>query len=347
MHEWGHFIVAKKVGMRVDEFGFGFPPKLFGKKFGETEYTVNALPIGGFVKIYGEDALLKSEGERAADVDAGRSFLARPRWAQAAVLFAGVAMNALLAWVLFSAIFMIGAREVVSEEQATSGSVLTVLAVAPESAAARAGVPAGAEIVSVARGPAALQTLTPSAFREFTAESGGAPLALLYRVGDDTKLVTVTPQAGALADEPDRPVVGVSLGLIETRTYSAPIAMWKGLETTWSTLAAVTSGLFSFFGDALSLSANLKDVSGPVGLVKMVGDASHTGIVALMQLTAFISLNLVVINLLPFPCARRRSTSFCTHRGRASKGDACSVRIVGKYRRLSHPARSHGGGYRE
>ncbi len=301
VHEWGHFIVAKKVGMRVDEFGFGFPPKLFSRKYGETEYSLNALPIGGFVKIYGEDALVQGDEGRLQTTDSKRSFVARPRWAQALVLVAGVAMNALLAWVLFSAVYMIGAHEVVSEAEATPASELTVMSVAPGSAAADAGIPVGAEIVSIARGAATPVTLTPSAFRTFTGEAGNTPLAIAYRINAEVYTVTVTPKSGSSLQEPDRPVIGVSLALVEEHAYPFRIAIWKGLQTTGTTLAAVTTGLFSFFSDIVSFSANLNDVSGPVGLVKIVGDASHTGIVALLQLTAFISLNLVVINLLPFP----------------------------------------------
>ncbi|MEZ4200443.1 MAG: site-2 protease family protein [Candidatus Paceibacterota bacterium] len=98
VHEWGHFIVAKKTGMRVDEFGIGFPPKLFGIKRGETEYTFNLLPIGGFVKILGENGV---DGETLSETDRARAFSARPRFAQALVLVAGVAMNILFAWFLF------------------------------------------------------------------------------------------------------------------------------------------------------------------------------------------------------------------------------------------------------
>ncbi|MEI8175073.1 MAG: site-2 protease family protein, partial [bacterium] len=98
VHEFGHFFTAKKFGIRVDEFGFGFPPKIFGKKFGETEYSLNLLPIGGFVKIFGENP----DDENTNGPDASRSFVHKPKWQQAIVLFAGVFMNFLLAWILFS-----------------------------------------------------------------------------------------------------------------------------------------------------------------------------------------------------------------------------------------------------
>src|SRR3990167_677829 len=89
VHELGHFIVAKKSGIRVDEFGLGFPPKIFAKKFGGTTYTLNAIPFGGFVKIFGEDP----HAEVISEEDKSTSFFYKPKWIQALVLVAGVSMN--------------------------------------------------------------------------------------------------------------------------------------------------------------------------------------------------------------------------------------------------------------
>ena len=114
-HEFGHFIVAKKSGVRVDEFGLGFPPKLYGKKFGETEYTINAIPFGGFVKIFGENpddlpaaTSTAQVGESLSGPDASRSLVKKPRYIQAFVIAAGIIFNILLAWILISWGFMIG-----------------------------------------------------------------------------------------------------------------------------------------------------------------------------------------------------------------------------------------------
>ncbi len=147
VHEWGHFITAKKTGMRVDEFGIGFPPKLFGVKRGETEYTMNLLPIGGFVRIFGEDAAGAAES-----ADYARSFIARPKWAQAIVLVAGVTMNVLFAWFLFAIVLMVGLPTAVDEATATPEARLVVASVLPGSPADLAGVPAGAVVTSLSAG---------------------------------------------------------------------------------------------------------------------------------------------------------------------------------------------------
>src|SRR3990167_11365216 len=106
IHEFGHFIAAKKNGVFVEEFGFGFPPRLFGKKIGETLYSFNALPIGGFVKLYGEDEAgagkLKIKNNISNLKDVNRAFFARPIWQRMLVVVAGVAMNFLLAVVIIT-----------------------------------------------------------------------------------------------------------------------------------------------------------------------------------------------------------------------------------------------------
>ena len=112
VHELGHFVMAKWTKMRVDEFAIGFPPRLISKRIGETAYSLNLLPIGGYVKIFGEngeDELVPNETEK------NRAFTARPRHHQALVLIAGVVMNVLTAWLIFFAIAMIGTPTIVAE----------------------------------------------------------------------------------------------------------------------------------------------------------------------------------------------------------------------------------------
>jgi regulator of sigma E protease len=167
VHEWGHFIAAKKTGMRVDEFGIGFPPKVFGVKKGETEYTFNLLPIGGFVRIHGENpaAPLKDEPERA--------FGARPYWAQAVVLVAGVTMNVIFAWVLFVMTLMIGIPASVEESKIGPDSVLYISGILPGSPLAESVKP-GSSIVSLKVGDNEVSgPLTPTIFSEQVSQSAG------------------------------------------------------------------------------------------------------------------------------------------------------------------------------
>lgn len=300
VHEWGHFIMAKKTGMRVDEFGIGFPPKLFGIKKGETEYTINALPIGGFVKIYGENAEDAAQ-DAAAAKDTSRSFVAKNKWAQAVVLIAGVTMNALFAWFLFSLVFFVGIPTAVEEGQATGAAELVVSYVVPDGPADDAGIPIGAKIVDVTSGNEDNVVLTPSSFSTFVENHPGESIGITYQLGDETLTAHITPSAGVLEERPERAAVGVALSLVETMRSPIHVAIWKGLTTTLTGLRDITVGLATLIFDSVRGQADFTQVAGPVGIVGLVGDAAEFGFTSLLMFTAFISLNLAVINLLPFP----------------------------------------------
>lgn len=298
VHEWGHFIVAKKTGMRVDEFGIGFPPKLFGIKRGETEYTFNLLPIGGFVKIWGENG---EENPFAANerLDNSRSFGSRPKWAQALVLVAGVTMNILFAWMLFSATYMIGVPTGVSEESASESAQMYVAGVLPGSPAEN--IPLGSIITSIKNGSEELTSPTPSKFTDFIGDVGGAEVVVSYTYkGVDYEDVLV-PESNLIEDNPDKYIIGTSLSMVDTVKKPFFAAIKDGFVATYSGLAGIVVGLFTLISESFVGQADFSQVAGPVGIVGMVGDAASYGITALLTFTAIISLNLAVINLLPFP----------------------------------------------
>jgi len=292
VHEWGHFIVAKKTGMRVDEFGIGFPPKLFGIKKGETEYTFNALPIGGFVRIHGENGANEADGDRA--------FGSRPKWAQALVLIAGVAMNVLFAWLLFSITYMIGVPSAVDESTAGPAAELVIIQTLADSPVSV--IPAGAVITAASAGPdQVLQSVTPTSFTDFVTEVSPAPISVTYERSGVLQTVTIVAAQGLIAAEPERYVVGASLALIENQSLPFFQALVAGAVASWDGLVAITVGLSTLIAQIFTGSADFTQVAGPVGIVGMVGDAAAFGLTALLTFTAIISLNLAVINLLPFP----------------------------------------------
>ena len=295
VHELGHFIVAKRVGMRVDEFGIGFPPKLFGIKKGETEYTFNLFPIGGFVRIYGEDAVGVTENSHK------RAFVGKSKWAQFAVLIAGVTANVLFAWVLFTGALMIGVQTPVAEDEATTRAELRVLDVIAGSPADGAGIVRGTEITGVGfTENTIIDVEKPSTFAEIVSDAPG-DVFVRYESGDEIVTSRITPVEGLIAEEADRAVVGVALGLVEIVPQPFHIAVWEAGVMTVSGLSSITVGIATLLADALTLDADLSQVAGPVGIVGLVGEASSFGITALIMFTAFISLNLAVINLFPFP----------------------------------------------
>lgn len=296
VHELGHFLVAKKVGMRVDEFGIGFPPRIAGIKRGETLYSLNLLPVGGFVRIFGEDAASVD----ANHPDRSRAFALHSRGAQALVLIAGVAMNVLLAWVLFALVLMLGVEQAVSEQNATPETPLVITSVLPESPAQEAGVRAGARVVSVSSAAGQSARLTPGAFSEFIAQHPEEPLTLVVSEEGNVSEIVLTP-AYAVIEHSERAALGVSLALIEHVVLPPHEAVVQASTMTISFLRDITFGLGTLLFDAVQLNADLSHIAGPVGIAGLVGEASALGIVPLLLFTAIISLNLAIINLLPFP----------------------------------------------
>jgi regulator of sigma E protease len=299
VHEWGHFIVAKKTGMRVDEFGIGFPPKLFGVRKGETEYTFNALPIGGFVRIWGENYEDKVELTPAEQADKSRGFSARPKWAQALVLVAGVTMNILFAWFLFSLTFILGVPTAVDEASAGDSAELYITNVLENSPAST--LPAGSIVTNVSTGEKSLANPTPSEFTNFISDTAPAALSLEYIFSGESQTAEIVPVQNIIPDHPERYAVGVSLTLVETVSQPFFTGILNGLYATGNGLVSIAAGLFGLISQSFTGQADFSQVAGPVGIVGMVGDAAAFGLTALLTFTAVISLNLAVINMLPFP----------------------------------------------
>ncbi|MBU0750102.1 M50 family metallopeptidase [Patescibacteria group bacterium] len=297
VHELGHFFVAKLCKMRVDEFGVGYPPRAYAIKKGETEYSLNWLPFGGFVKIFGEDLDARDEKE------SHRSFSARPRIQQALVLVAGIAMNLIFAWVLLSSTLAVGVPRALTPEQAQNApdAVLTIAEVLPNSPATDAGLLPGDAIESVTVQGDVFTHYDAQAFTDLLATEIDGVVLEVKGADGVTRTVEATPRTGVIAAAPSRVALGVSLvtvGTISVPWYQAPI---DGFVLTWELTKQTAVGLAQFFASIFTLSADLSQVSGPIGIAGAVGNASDSGFASLIALTAIISINLALINILPFP----------------------------------------------
>lgn len=296
-HEFGHFIVAKRSGIRVDEFGIGFPPKIWGKKIGETEYTLNLFPIGGFVKIFGETP----DDESIKGPDAKRSFVNKPKYIQAAVLSAGVFFNILLAWFLISAGFMIGlptSVDEIPEGRALQNTSVVITDILSGSPAENIGLKVGDKILSLKSGENGIVLPSTEAMQEFIASRPGEDIVITIQRGKQpAEDVIIQPAEGII----ERPAIGVAMDEIGILRLPPYLALWEGAKLTASLTKATFFGLAEFFGSLFAGNADLSSVAGPVGIVGIVGDASEFGFIYLLSLTALISINLAIINLIPFP----------------------------------------------
>ncbi len=295
-HEFGHFIVAKKSGIRVDEFSFGFPPKIYGKKVGETTYNLNALPFGGYVKIFGENG----DDPDVSEEDKKRSFVNKPRYIQAAVLVAGVVMNFLVAWLLLSVGFMSGLPSSVS--MAPSGSnidnrYITVTNVVKSSPAEIGGLKTGDKLLKLVTPKDYTEVSSAESVQYFVKKHAGESIKIEYLRGKENKETEVTP----INNKEGVPAIGIAMDTIGTLKLPIHKAVWEGLKLTTDITISTAVGFYNLISQAVVGKADMSSVTGPVGIVGVVGDAASFGFIYLLSFTALISINLAVINLLPFP----------------------------------------------
>jgi len=294
VHELGHFLVAKATGMRVDEFAIGFPPRLFSKKIGKTQYSINLLPLGGYVKIFGENP-----DEEGASEDAARgSFAKSPLLSQALVLVAGVTFNIIFAWMLITISFMSGflAPQAFKGAGELDNSQIIIGAMTSDDApAAQAGLEIKDAIISLTSGENVLTgEFEVNDIITFVADNSENTIDVIVNRSGEEVMISVTPE---VMPGSDRKVIGIAMERVGIVDLPFLTAMYQGAITTGLLIKETVVGL----GILVSGGAELNQVSGPVGIVGMVGDAAQFGFAYLLTFTALISINLAVINILPIP----------------------------------------------
>jgi regulator of sigma E protease len=296
VHELGHFIAAKISGIRVDEFALGFPPKIASVRYGETKYALNLVPFGGYVKIFGENP----DDESMHGADKHRSFVHKPKYIQAFVLVAGVTCNIIFAWLLISIGFMSGMP--VPQDYATDAKIdnarVTIIMVDAKSPAAAAGLKTGDAILKLQSGPTAIEQFTIEDVQNFIGSHSNQPVELTYSRGSEVKTIAVTPELKPAAE---KATMGVALEVLGTLKLPFFKALWAGAVLTKDVTVGTAVNIWKFLSEAVVGKAKLAEVSGPVGIASIVGDASQLGIIYLLSFAAFISINLAIINMIPFP----------------------------------------------
>ncbi len=291
VHEFGHFVTAKKAGLSVEEFGFGFPPKIFGFKIGETVYSINWIPFGGFVKILGEG------GEQESD---SKSFASRSVGVKIIIIGAGVVMNFLTAIILLIIVNMAGSTTVIDEsnpippQAVVSESSVTITAVEENSPGQEAGLHPGDKVVSINDQPIDSEDRLIDQIKQ----NLGQNVTMQYARGDKSQSISLIPR-----ENPPQGQGPIGIGLVKTATVSYPwyLAIWQGTKQagilTWTILVMFWEIIKELFATG-KLDAN---VAGPIGIAVITGQVLELGFVPLLQFAAVLAINLSIINILPFP----------------------------------------------
>lgn len=306
VHELGHFAVARKLGVKVDEFGLGFPPRALGfyknregkwiKVVGNKEvqdipttlYSLNYIPLGGFVKIKGEG------GEQSEDQD---SFANKKIWKRFSIISAGVTMNFILAGFLLSFGFMLGLPQVLENGNKTltvKDSQIQIVSVLEDSPAAEAGLKLGDIILSVKD----VEISNIEDINSIISKNENKAVDLELRREGKIIKSTVTPRE--LSDNSEA-LIGVSLVKTGTVSYPWYKAFYMGFVMAGQLLKAIIVAFYTIIRDLIVGTPVSTDIAGPVGIAVLTGQVVDMGFVYVLEFVALLSLNLAIINFLPIP----------------------------------------------
>ncbi len=274
-HEFGHFITAKASGIKVEEFGIGFPPRLLSFRKGETIYSINAIPLGGFTKMLGEE-----------DPSAPRSLASKSAGTRLLVLGAGSFMNLILPLLLFSIAFMVPHSAVIGH--------VTVEDIAPDSPAAKAGIQVGDTILSLGN-----HTInnTGDLQRYIQLDLGHEITLHILHVNGTEEDIHVVPRWQPPAGQG---AVGILTKMQDAQVITESYPFWKAIPA--GTVSCVeTFVLFKNSIISMVIGTAPVQVAGPVGIAQFAGEAAAAGFSPLLEFAAFLSINLAIMNILPLP----------------------------------------------
>jgi len=294
IHEFGHFIIAKKFGVKVEEFGIGYPPRLFGKKFGDTLYSVNLIPLGAFVKIYGEEG----------GVDDYRSFSNLAIWKRILIVLGGVLAFWIASIIIFSAVFLIGADVPIGDQDIPgfSSTKIEITHVQQDSPAEIAGLKKGDRIIELRNLDSIVKPAKIADFQKFTQDNKGKPVILVVnRDGKDIALGAI-PRADATQDQG---ALGVSLERMATiiekaAWYEAPV---KGVIFCWDVTIKAIQGIFDVFANLFSGKGVPQgaELAGPIGITIFLARAADYGLGFFLYFIGSISVFIALFNIFPIP----------------------------------------------
>ncbi len=283
-HELGHFLLAKALGVRVERFSLGFPPKMVGKKIGETEYLLSWVPLGGYVKMFGE-----SPDEPVPVEEQHRSFSHKPAWARFLIVFAGPAFNFLLAFLVFWFMFTVGGLPHLTSY---------VGDVKPDMPAAAAGIEAGDRIAEIEGRPITYWDDVLTGIRE----NRGGEIEVLVERGGKFLTLRLTPQVvtnkNIFGEDIQVPMIGIEArGDSIVEEVNPFKAVYYGALRTWDLTRLTVVSVAKLIQGKVSP----KTLGGPIFIAQLAGEQARAGLANLIFLGALLSINLGILNLLPIP----------------------------------------------
>ena len=289
-HELGHLYFAKKMGVLVEEFGFGLPPRIWGKKINGTMYSINLIPFGGFVKLYGEGDDFSNDPQ---------AFINKKPWQKLLIVTGGVMMNFLLGWVVLMIGFWLAMPPLVTLPEQYGGAVknvdskVIVAEVLADSPAQLAGLLPGDYIISIDQ----VKVSLPSQIKALLQANTNHSASLLIERDGQQQELSVKPirrdgeiEMGVLIDR--------EISQVHYVWWSVP---WLALRETGRVLWVVLISILGLLKQIFTTASLPTDLSGPVGIARITADVVKLGLLRVLQFIVFLSLNLGIINLIPFP----------------------------------------------
>jgi len=298
LHELGHFLLAKRFGVKVEEFGIGYPPRIYGKKFGETIYSLNLLPFGAFVRILGDEEASNSE----------RSFTKKSIGQRALILLGGVVSFWIVAAVIFTAIVGVGGVPTAVPDDFSQTGVepfVQIVQVAKGSPAEAVGIKAGDVINKLKVQSAKLKVEEEididkaSQIQDFVVNNRGEELVVSLQRGDKEMEVSVVPRINPPAGEGSMGVALARVAVLKYVWYQAP---YQGVKITLQQTKAIPIALVKAIQEKIAGSKNSGlQFMGPIGIGQMMGQAMNQGWGSFLILMAMISIWMALFNVLPVP----------------------------------------------
>lgn len=303
VHEFGHFIIAKKMGVKVEEFGIGLPPRLFGIKKGETLYSVNLLPLGGFVKLYGE------EYDELHKTNINRMFVNKTPWQKTLIILGGVIGNFLLGWFIFSYL--------VTQGISVPTNKVIIEKVTKNSPAQIAGLKEKDIITKLI--PQDLPQIALSSSEDLIAQTkklAGQTIGLEIKRNGKTFLTKIIPRINPPVGEGP---LGIAITSSIEKKYPWYTAPYYGLIEASNITYKIVTELGKLILGLITFQKPHVDVAGPIGIANLAGQAIKFGGNAFLQFLGLLSLNLAIINILPFPALDGGRLVFVLYEGITKK----------------------------